>query len=103
MAEFVSWLAATPLNLTLRKISWLIPLLQTAHILAIGAVLSSIIMIDLRIWGVSRSHTLVQSAHRFMPWVWFAMLLLTVTGILLIIAAPRRTLIDPTFQVKMLI
>jgi hypothetical protein len=103
MVAFVQWLQATPFSQSVRKVSWLIPLLQTIHILAIAMVLSSVIMIDLRIWGFSRSQTLVETARRFLPWIWTALILLTVSGIVLIIAAPRRTLLDPTFQVKMLL
>src|SRR5713101_8367745 len=103
MLELVSWLNSLPLSLTVRRTLWVIPLMQTIHILAIGMVLSSVIMMDLRVWGISLSQTLVQSAHRFAPWIWAAMVLLTVTGIVLVIGQPRRTLLDPTFQVKMLL
>jgi hypothetical protein len=89
----------------IRASSWVIPLLQTIHILAIGMILSAVVMIDLRIWGLSRSQTLGQLCHRFVPWIWAAVVLLTVTGAGLILAATaRRTpLLDPTFQVKMLL
>src|SRR6266446_1814753 len=101
MVDLVAWLNSLPLSLTVRRTLWVIPLMSTIHILAIGTILSSVIMIDLRIWGVSRSQTLVQSAQRFAPWIWASMVLLTVTGIVLILGQPRRTLLDPTFQVKM--
>jgi hypothetical protein len=103
MVEFASWLQSLPLSLSVRRTLWIIPLMQTIHLLSVGVILSSIIMIDLRVWGLGRSHTLVQSAHRFMPWLWTAMVLLTMTGIVLILSQPRRTLLDPTFQVKMLL
>ena len=64
MQDLVQWLTSLPLGLTIRRSTWLIPLMQTLHILAIGMVLSSVIMIDLRVWGLSRSHTVGESAHR---------------------------------------
>jgi hypothetical protein len=103
MQDLVQWLASLPLGLAIRRSTWAIPLMQTLHILAIGMVLSSVIMIDLRVWGLARSHTMVQSAHRFVPWIWVAMVLLTVTGVALTIAGPRRILLDPSFQVKMVL
>jgi hypothetical protein len=103
LVEFAGWLQTQPLSLSVRRAFWIIPLLQTIHLLAVGMVLSSLIMIDLRIWGIGRSHTLVQSTHRFAPWIWVAMALLTVTGIVLVLSQPRRTLLDPTFQAKMLL
>jgi hypothetical protein len=103
MPELVQWLTNLPLSLAIRKIGWVIPLMQTIHILANGIVLSSVIMVDLRMWGIARSRTLAESTHRFVPWVWAAMVLLTITGVGLILAAPRRTLLDPSFQVKMVL
>jgi hypothetical protein len=103
MPELVQWLTNLPLSLAIRKIGWVIPLMQTIHILANGIVLSSVIMIDVRMWGIARSRTLAESTHRFIPWVWAAMVLLTLTGAGLILAAPRRTLLDPSFQVKMIL
>jgi hypothetical protein len=50
MIAFIQWLQSTPLSLSVRRISWLIPMMQTLHILANGLVLSAIIMIDLRVW-----------------------------------------------------
>jgi hypothetical protein len=101
MGDLIQWLNALPLSLAMRKISWAIPLTQTVHILATGMILSSVIMIDLRIWGVSRSQTFVESARRFVPWIWSGMVLLTLTGVLLMMGTPRRTLLDPTFTVKL--
>jgi hypothetical protein len=102
MVELVRWIATLPLSQLIRKSSWLIPLMQTIHILATGAILSSVIMIDLRIWGFSRSETAIERTHRFLPWLWGGLLLLTVTGIGLILGNPR-SLADPAFQAKMLL
>jgi uncharacterized membrane protein len=109
MADLVRWVAGLPLSHLIRKISWLIPLMQTIHILAIGMILSSVIMIDLRIWGYSRSETANERrsetanerTRRFLPWIWVALALLTVTGIGLILGNPR-SLSDPAFGPKML-
>jgi hypothetical protein len=102
MADLVRWIASLPLSQLIRKISWLIPLLQTIHILATGMILSSVIMIDLRIWGFSRSESASERSHRFLPWLWSGLLLLTVTGIGLVLGNPR-SLADPAFQAKMLV
>ena len=102
MMAFVQWLQSSPMSLTVRKIGWLIPLMQTLHILANGLVLSAIIMIDLRVWGRSQTEPLRDRVRRLLPWLWAAMGVLTATGLVLILGTPRRTLLDKTFQVKML-
>jgi uncharacterized membrane protein len=103
MLELIAWLTGLPLSLAIRRSTWLIPLAQTIHILAVGVVMSSVFMMDLRAWGYARSQTLAQSAHRFGPWIWAAMVPMIATGIALVLAAPRRTLLDPAFQVKILL
>jgi hypothetical protein len=102
MRELTLWLASLPLSPILRRSTWAIPAMQTAHILSIGLLLASIVMLDLRIWGYSRAQTLVESSRRFLPWIWASLVLLTVTGVLLMIAEPRRVL-NGTFQIKMIL
>jgi len=89
MAELSQWVGSLPISLAMRRITWLVPMLQTLHILSIGFVLSSIIMIDLRVWGVSRSGTAITRSERFMPWMWTALAVATLTGIALMFGAPR--------------
>jgi cell division protein FtsW (lipid II flippase) len=103
MIELAAWLASLPLSQALRKLNWLVPWLQIIHILANGLVLAAVVMIDLRIWGISRSQVTSALARRFRSWIWVALVVLTVSGIALILYAPRRQLVDPTFQVKMVI
>jgi hypothetical protein len=103
MIELTQWLAGLPIGQALRKANWIIPWIQTVHILANAMILSAVIMIDLRIWGFSQSQTVTERARRFHPWIWGSLLLLTVTGILLMTVTPRRTLIDITFQTKMML
>jgi hypothetical protein len=103
MVELASWLASQPFSQALRKLNWLVPWLQIIHILANGLILGAVVMIDMRIWGISRSQSSIAIARRFQSWIWAALAVLTASGILLILYAPRRLLTDPTFQVKMVV
>jgi hypothetical protein len=103
MIELTQWLAGLPVGQALRRVHWVIPWLQALHILANAMLLSSIIMIDLRIWGFSQTQTVAERARRFQPWIWASLLVLTVTGVLLMTVTPRRTLLDITFQTKMVL
>jgi hypothetical protein len=104
MHDFAEWLAGTAVSHDIQVAGWLIPLSQSIHILAIAMLLSSMLIIDLRILGVAaKSETMARMSHRFGPWVWTSLLLLALTGTLQIIAEPMRTLNgNPMFQVKML-
>jgi hypothetical protein len=101
MMEYVQWLQTSPLSLLIRRSGWLIPAMHVLHILATGLVLSALIMINHRVWGWSHAEPSRERARRFLPWLWISMLVLTVSGIVITLSAPRRTLLDPSFQIKM--
>lgn len=100
MADLAQWLTTLPLSQVLRRMAWLFPLLQTVHILSIAMMLSSVIMISLRLWGVSRAQAIAALGHRYIPWIWTSLVVVTVTGIVLIVGNPR-SLRDPALQVKL--
>jgi hypothetical protein len=89
MAELSLWVGSLPISAAMRRITWLVPMMQTLHILSTGIVLSSVIMIDLRVWRASRSGTAIARSERFLPWMWTALAVATLTGIVLMLGAPR--------------
>lgn len=81
---------------------WVIPMVQTVHIVAVAAVMTSALMIDLRLLGLRASdQPVVAVAGRFMPFIWWPLPLLLVSGAALIIAEPSRALQNPVFVLKM--
>lgn len=100
--NFCSWLEETPVSLTIQTTSWIVPAVQTVHILAIAAVMSSVLMIDLRLLGIlGRDQPLARVSKRFLPVIWWTLPVLLATGILMIIGEPVRSLESPVFQLKM--
>lgn len=102
LSEFCKWLAATPLSHAIQTAGWIIPALQTIHILGVAVVFSSAILVDLRIWRLlDRDVPLPEVARRFLPTIWPVLLILLATGSLLIVGEPRRSLLNTTFYLKM--
>ena len=102
LSEFSKWLAATPLSHIIQTTNWVIPALQTVHILSVAVVFSSAVLVDLRLWRLlNRDVPLPEVARRFFPTIWPVLLVLLVTGSLLIIGEPRRSLLNSTFYLKM--
>jgi hypothetical protein len=102
LSGFSKWLASTPLSHTIQTTTWIIPSLQTIHILSVAAVFSAAILVDLRMWRLlQRDEPLPEVARRFLPTIWPVLLILLLTGSLLIIGEPRRSLVNPTFYLKM--
>ena len=102
LQNFAQWLSATTPSRFIQDVLWIIPAVQTVHILAIAIVLSSVAMIELRLFGLIGQNTPVaQTAGRFLPWLWWGTLALAVSGLILITGEPGRALTNPAFQLKM--
>ena len=103
MKQFAEWLSTTfPSVFIQEHNTWAIPLIQSIHIVGIGMVMGSVLMIDLRILGwAGMDQTLRQTASRFGPWLTGALWLLLATGVLMVIGEPVRELVTFSFWLKM--
>lgn len=102
LGDFIEWLGATPVSQTIQRVLWIIPTVQTVHILALSAVLASMAMFDLRLLGLAgKRHSIASLSRRFMPWLWCALIVLAASGCILIIGEPKRALGNVFFQLKM--
>ncbi|HEV2701119.1 MAG TPA: DUF6644 family protein [Steroidobacteraceae bacterium] len=100
--ELCRWLAATDLSEHIQDIFWVIPTVQTVHIVSIAIVMTSMAMLDLRLVGIAgRRQSLPDMAARFLPWVWTAVVVLLCSGTILIIGEPARDLLNKVFWLKM--
>jgi Family of unknown function (DUF6644) len=96
------WIDATPLSQWMQVTNWVVPTVQTVHILAIAVIASSAFMIDLRLIGLFwADRPMKQVTSRFLPLVWWPLLVLFVTGVIMVISEPSRSLKNPAFQLKM--
>jgi hypothetical protein len=102
MHSIAIWLAGTAASSVIQKTLWVIPVMQTIHIICVAMVFSSVVMIEFRILGVTTAQTMEQTAHRFVPWIFGGVVVLAMTGSVLIIGEPERSLPSFEFQMKML-
>jgi hypothetical protein len=100
--KFADWLSQTSASLAIQQHEWVIPTVQSIHIIAIGIVLGSVFMINLRILGwAGRDQTMIHTWARFGPWLWSALGVLLVSGALMIVGEPARQLLSVSFWLKM--
>lgn len=100
--SFCDWLSNTPVSLKIQTILWIIPAVQTVHILSVSFVMASMAMLDLRLMGVAgKRQPISRMIERFVPWVWRVLLILATTGAILIVGEPGRELLNPVFRAKM--
>lgn len=97
-------LATTPFSTWIQNTSWVVPAVQSVHILAIAVVMSSIAMLDLRLAGLIGRHQSMQGlTARFYPWIWGALVVLLLTGLVMIFGEPARELRNWVFWTKMVL
>jgi hypothetical protein len=101
--HLAEWLSTTyPSVFIQNHNSWVIPTIQSIHIVGIAVVMASVFMIDLRIleWA-GLDQTLQQTTNRFGPWLNGALYVQLITGVLMVIGEPVRELVTISFWLKM--
>lgn len=102
LAGFSVWVAETPLSTAINQNSWVTPITESVHILAIAAAFGAAMMINLRILGVAgRRQTMLQVEERFAPWIWAGLGTLVVSGVIIVLAEPAREMLSGWFWTKM--
>jgi len=99
----VEALHAMPLAVALRSIPWLYPTVETLHIAAIGLLFGSIVIVDVRVLGFSRSLAVRQLARLALPWTLLAFLAAVVTGSLLFLAHANDLIGNRVFLFKLVL
>lgn len=100
--RIIAWIDTLPLHDTIRDVSWIVPSVQTIHILAVSVIMASSLILSLRLVAVTGTDwSPMQWTLRLKGWLWWALVALLLTGIVMILGEPERTLGNLTFQVKM--
>jgi hypothetical protein len=101
--QFAEWLSTTSPSVFIQNHNaWVIPAIQSVHIIGIAVVLGSAFMIYLRILGwAGMDQTLRQTTGRFGPWLTGGLYLMLATGVLMVIGEPVRELVTFSFWLKM--
>jgi uncharacterized membrane protein SirB2 len=100
--EFAEWLGSTPLSVAIQSRLWLTPILQSIHIVMIGIVFVSILVVALRVLGRIRTDQPLAEVWRLCaPWFWSSLGVMAGTGLVLVIGEPVREATAMSFWVKM--
>jgi hypothetical protein len=77
------------------------PIVQTVHILSVAAIMGSVVLIDLRVLGLAlRSQQTTELTRRLLPWTWWALPVLLVSGAIFVLARPQSYFANPVFRLK---
>ncbi|ABM32638.1 hypothetical protein QRO11_08110 [Paracidovorax citrulli] len=101
-AHFIAWLYESALSTTIRDVLWIVPLVQSIHILAIAVLLGAALVSDLRLAGLlATDEPAGDIVRRYVPWMRNALIVLLATGLIMTIGEPDRVLRNMTFWLKM--
>jgi uncharacterized membrane protein SirB2 len=77
------------------------PIVQTVHLLGIAVIMSSVVLLDLRVLGVALPSQDVQElTRRVMPFVWWTLPVMLLSGLPFVVARPQRYFTNPVFGLK---
>src|SRR6516165_7292450 len=88
LTQFCLWLEQTALSQAIQGTAWIVPAVQTVHIVAIATVIGAVLMLNLRLLRlVGRDQPVGRFSARFLPVIWWALPVLLVTGAAMIVTA----------------
>jgi hypothetical protein len=103
LAEFWTWLGGLSISMRIGE-SWWFPLLESIHVLASTFVVGSILMVDLRLLGVTaRLHRVSRITREMLVWTRSAFFLSAIAGLGMFITQPARYADNRAFQIKMML
>lgn len=104
LANFASWLGATPIATLVTSRSWIVPAIQVVHIIAISTVVIACVEVNLRaIRSAEDGPDLPATLCLWLPVTYAAIAVLAVSSALLIASEPGRALFRTVFWVKLVL
>lgn len=92
---------AWPLALAIRRSIWAYPTLEAIHIAAFSVVFGSLMLLELRVFGLRRALPLVPLARLAIPTALVAFGIAAIAGVLMLISGATEIVPNPAFQVKL--
>lgn len=82
--------------------TWAFPTLETLHVISFVIVLGTIMVMDLRMLGLtSNKFAVTLTAKDTLPWTWGAFVAAAITGLLLFVSKATSYVINPYFLAKL--
>jgi hypothetical protein len=101
MTTAVHALESSGLGRTMREALWAYPAVETVHIVGLAIVYGSIVVVDLRLLGLSRGISAMKLARHALPFTVGAFLVVMLSGALMFTAHVDDFLNNGVFMLKM--
>jgi hypothetical protein len=102
LLPFFQWCYATPLGEAIRNSTWLFPVFEAFHLLGLGTIAGSVLVVDFRLLGAGlNKQPVAQLADSARPWMLGALMVMFATGVPLFLSEAIKCLYSFAFWVKM--
>lgn len=86
----------------IRESVWMFPTIETVHVFALVLVVGSIMVVDLRLLGLTnKERPFSQVASEMLPWTWTAFCIAALAGLLMFSSKALIYYADVPFRIKM--
>jgi hypothetical protein len=102
LLELFQWCEQSGIGDTIRRSSWLFPVIEAIHLLGLGVIGGAVLVVDLRLLGLGlRRQSAAQLARDAQPWLLGSLLLMVITGGLLFLSESIKLYYHEAFWFKM--
>jgi Family of unknown function (DUF6644) len=102
LLPFFQWCDATTIGAWIRDSTWLFPLIETFHILALTVLFGTVLVIDLRLMGAGlRAQPVSVIARQLRPWLRGSLAVILASGVLLFLSEAMKCYGNDGFRFKM--
>ena len=102
LLAFFQWCEQSGIGDTIRRSSWLFPVIEAIHLLGLGVIGGAVLTVDLRLLGLGlRRQPAAQIARDAQPWLIGSLLLMGFTGSLLFLSEAIKCYYHEAFWFKM--
>jgi len=102
ITALLEWLQASSWAVFIHKRAWAFTTVEVVHVFAIAMVISTIMIVDLRLLGfASRKRPVAELSRQVLPFTWAAFVLAVIAGSLLFISRATEYFENTMFWIKM--
>jgi hypothetical protein len=99
---YFDWCGNTWLGTAVRDTIWAFPVLETFHLLALAVLLGTVLIVNLRVFGLGKRFLpAAQMARQFEPWMLASIATLIRTGVPMAFSEPIKCFESYSFPIKM--
>ena len=104
MEQYFVEIASWPVSRAINESSWIFPLVQAFHLVALGFLTGALLLVDLRLLGRGFSNQpIARVARDARPWLIGSIVAIAVTGIPQFMSLATKEYASPYFRWKMLL